>query len=82
MKQRILNILIALDQFIYVLITLGEGMPDETMSAAAYRAHLTARPWGFMKKVIDRLFWFDPDHCYQAYMSEVNGTQLPFGERR
>lgn len=81
-KQRILNLLIALDQFVYVLITLGEGMPDETMSAAAYRAYITGRPWGFMKRVIDRLFWFDPDHCYQAYMSEVNGTQLPFGERR
>lgn len=81
-RQRILNLLIALDQFVYVLITLGEGMPDETMSAAAYRAHITRRPWGFMKRVIDRLFWFDPDHCYQAYMSEVNGMQLPFGERR
>lgn len=29
MKNRLLNILIALDQFVYVLITLGYGSPDE-----------------------------------------------------
>ncbi len=34
MKQRILNILIALDQLAYVLLTLGAGHPDETLSAS------------------------------------------------
>ena len=37
MKQRLLNILIALDQLAYVLVTLGAGHPDETLSAAAWR---------------------------------------------
>ena len=35
MRRRLLNILIALDQFVYVLLTLGHGSPDETLSAAA-----------------------------------------------
>lgn len=37
MKQRILNLLIALDQLAYVIVTIGEGHPDETLSAAAWR---------------------------------------------
>jgi hypothetical protein len=37
MKQRILNLLIVIDQLIYVVITLGSGCPDETMSSAAWR---------------------------------------------
>lgn len=70
MKQRLLNLAIALDQFMYVLVTLGKGMPDETMSAAAYRAHRLGLPWGFMHKVIDTLLWFDTNHCQKAYESE------------
>ena len=80
-KERALNLLIALDQFVYVVITLGEGMPDETMSAAAYHGWLLGRPWGFMRRVIDAIFFFDPNHCYQAYLAEIGGQQLPEGER-
>lgn len=37
MTKRLLNVLIALDQLAYVLLTLGRGSPDETLSAAAWR---------------------------------------------
>lgn len=77
MKQRIKHLLIALDQLVYVVITLGVGMPDETMSAAAYRMELNRKPFGFMRYVIDVLLWFDVDHCHQAYLSEVTKKQLP-----
>lgn len=77
MKQRILNLLIALDQLVYVVITLGVGMPDETMSAAAYRMELAGKPAGVFRRFIDALFWFDADHCHQAYLSEVGKKQLP-----
>jgi hypothetical protein len=40
MRRRLLNLLIAIDQIIYVLLTLGHGSPDETLSAAAYRLWL------------------------------------------
>lgn len=46
MKQRLLNLLIALDQLAYVLLTLGAGHPDETLSAAAWRTEQAGRPWG------------------------------------
>ena len=77
MKQRILNLLIALDQLIYVVITLGVGMPDETMSAAAYRMELAGKPAGVFRQIIDALLWFDVDHCHQAYLSEAGKKQLP-----
>lgn len=79
MKQRIKHLLIALDQLTYVVITLGAGLPDETMSAAAYRMERNGKPFGFMRPIIDALLWFDTDHCHQAYLSEVGKKQLPEG---
>lgn len=35
MKQRLLNFLVALDQLVYVALTLGSGMAHETISGAA-----------------------------------------------
>lgn len=78
MKQRALNLLIALDQFLYVVFTLGVGMPDETMSAAAYRGELDGRILAkFFRPVIDTLFWLQPEHCRKAYESELKRSQLP-----
>ena len=72
MKRRFINILIALDQFLYVLITLGNGAPDETMSAAAWRMERAGKWQGkLFRLLIDRLFWFDPDHCQKAFQAEL-----------
>jgi hypothetical protein len=72
MKQRILNLLIAIDQLIYVVITLGSGCPDETMSSAAWRLEQKGKIQGkIFRPLIDWLFWFDPDHCKTSYESEV-----------
>ena len=79
MKQRILNILIALDQLAYVLLTLGAGHPDETLSAAAWRTEQTGKLGGrIFRPLIDLLFRpFERDHCRKAYESERQGHQLP-----
>jgi hypothetical protein len=72
MKRRILNLLIAFDQFIYVVVTLGGGHPDETMSAAAWRLEQKGRWQGkLLRPLLDKLFWFDPDHCRTSYESEM-----------
>ena len=34
MKRRILNLLIAIDQLAWVALTLGNGLPDETVNCA------------------------------------------------
>lgn len=77
MKRRILNILIAIDQLVYVLLTLGRGDPDETMSAAAWRLEQN-RHWAgrLFRPMIDTLFWFDPDHCRTSYESELARAKM------
>lgn len=64
-----LRLLLAIDQLLNVAICNGE--PDETMSSAAYRMECSGHFWGFMRPVIDRLFWFQPNHCKKAYESEL-----------
>lgn len=79
MKQRALNLLIALDQLTYVLLTLGAGHPDETLSAAAWRVEKAGKPWGrIFRPVIDFIFLpMERNHCYRSYISEQRGAQLP-----
>lgn len=78
MKRRLLNLLIAFDQLAWVLLTLGNGSPDETISAAAWRMEQQGKRAGrWLRPVIDALFWFDPDHCRKAYNSEFHKIQLP-----
>ena len=78
MKRRILNLLIAIDQLAWVALTLGNGLPDETISAALWRTEQQGKVFGrFFRPLIDTLFWFDPDHCKSAYNSELRKLQLP-----
>ena len=82
MKRRLLNIAIALDQLAWVLLTLGNGSPDETMSAAAWRMEQQGKMAGrVLRPVIDALFWLEKDHCLHAYNAEFQKLQLPGGYR-
>ena len=73
MWQYIKNLLIALDQ---LLNALFGGWPDSTLSARAYRLEQErGRKWP--RVLIDTLFFFDRDHCYQSYLSEIERKQLP-----
>jgi len=70
MKRCVLNLLIALDQMVFCLITFGASDPDETMSSAAWRMEQDGKFFGFMRPVIDTLFWFDRNHCLRSYLKE------------
>lgn len=61
------RVLVALDQFIAVLI-FG-CMPDETISAMAHRRH-----WRRTESFINWLF-HDDLHCAHAYVSEMTAEQ-------
>jgi hypothetical protein len=63
--------LIAIDQLINAV--LG-GWADETLSSRAWRLRVK-RPWVY--RTIDCLFFWDPNHCYNSYQSEVQRRQLP-----
>ena len=82
MKRRALNILIALDQLAWVLLTLGNGQPDETISAALWRMEQQGKRAGrWLRPVVDALFWFDPEHCRTSFESERAQAQLPAAYR-
>ena len=70
------NLLIGLDQLINTLVWIkgdGFGMPDETLSARAWRLRDQSNAW----KRIDALLFFDKDHCRTSYESELQRKQLP-----
>lgn len=75
--RRLLNFLVALDQFLHVVLTLGNAAPDETISAAAWRMEQENKWQGrLLRPVIDFLFLpIEKDHCYKAWLAEINGTQ-------
>jgi len=78
MKQRLLNLLISLDQFVFCLLTIGASDPDETLSAAAWRWELQGKIMGkLLRPTIDLVIWFDRRHCFNSYQSEKLGKQLP-----
>lgn len=78
MRQRILNLLIALDQFLFCCLMLGNSYPDETASACAWRLEQAGRIQGrIFRPLIDALFWFDHHHCLECYKIERDRRQLP-----
>ena len=83
MKQRLLNLLIAIDQLLWVVFTLGKGSPDETISAAAWRMEQEGKLAGrILRPLIDLLFLpIERDHCYLAWFSEIQRSQLPSAYR-
>jgi hypothetical protein len=79
MRQRLLNLAIAIDQLLWVVLTLGKGYPDETISAAAWRMEQQGKIAGrIFRPLIDLLFLpIERDHCRLSFESEVRGAQLP-----
>ena len=67
------KVLIAVDQLVNALLA---GWPDETMSSRAWRWEQNGvRVWP--RRLIDRIFFWAPNHCRESYVSERKGRQLP-----
>jgi len=79
MKRRLFNFVVALDQLAYVIVTLGAGHPDETLSAAAWRTEQDGKLLGrLFRPLIDFIARpFERDHCRAAYESEIKRRHLP-----
>lgn len=67
--NRIVNILFALDCFVFALLTIGGSYPSESFSSAAYRAEKERRFYGKTRPLIDAVFarLGQIDHCARAY---------------
>ena len=72
-KTYLLNILISFDQLVNVLFL---GQPDETISSRAWRCKDANSFWKVMRKFIDLLFFFQQQHCFKAYLTEINRKQI------
>ena len=72
------NFLIGIDQAVNCLVKLsdGWGLPDEMLSARAWR--LRAEHPALMRW-IDRLYFWDAAHCRECYEIELQRRQVPAG---
>lgn len=54
-------------------VLLFNGSPDETVSGRAYRQGVLMQHagWARARRVIDRVFWWDGEHCYKSHMQDV-----------
>lgn len=66
------QVLVALDQLVNALIG---GFADETLSSRAHRRRLRGK--GGCAWVIDHIFFWQDEHCLNAYVSEFKRSQLP-----
>ena len=52
----------------WLMETFFGGLPNETISAAGWNAHITGRFFGFTYLLIDLIFYpFQRDHCRKAW---------------
>lgn len=75
-KRRILTILIALDIFVFAVITLGGTKRNETISAAAWELERDGKWTGkLFRPLIDFLFSaIQHNHCHEAWLIENTET--------
>lgn len=67
------QVLLAIDQLVN---TIFGGYADESISSRSHRAYVSGkRKW--TRNLINALFFWQIDHCKEAYESEIERSQLP-----
>lgn len=79
--HNLFQLLVALDQFLNVLVCMfiepkEKHWADETFSSHIYR-HYRDGKWKFMYKLVNHLFFWQTDHCKEAYESEMERMHEP-----
>lgn len=76
--NRVFQLLLSLDQTFNTFISLfiGGGWADESLSARAYRSR-EHKYWNKAYKAINKIFFWQTNHCEEAYLAEKNQQQLP-----
>ena len=72
-KQYLINLLLAVDQLVNVVFL---GQPDETISSRAWRCKDSNSFWKHFHNFINILFFFQKDHCYKAYLAELERKHI------
>ena len=83
-RARLSRPIYILSRFAEMLIAAGSrvlnaavfgGSTHQTTSARAYIDGMSDPKWAKRRAVIDRLFWFQPNHCKTAWLKEVAAAQ-------
>ncbi len=67
-----IQVLLAKDQ---IGNAYAAGWADESISARAWRLRHIRR-WALMRRLVDALFFWQPDHCLNAYRDERDRLQI------
>lgn len=84
LKHNLKHLLIALDQFFNVFLCMlimpaTKHYADETLSSHCYRWSVAGTAQ-WPRNILDKIAYYlgdGKDHCYNSYMSERCGKQLP-----
>lgn len=79
LDQAVLNVggfLWSAAALVFHCLPVCETWADETLSSRAWRWDKDGVR-GWPRKLIDRLFFWEEDHCLASYTSEREGRQLP-----
>ena len=68
------QILLGIDQLINTVLW---GYADESLSARSWRNQYKKRRYAISVKVINCVFFWQKNHCQEAYSSEKKRRQLP-----
>jgi len=83
-RTRLSRPLYILARFAEMLISSGSrvinaavfgGSTHQTTSARAYIDGQTNAKWAKRRNMIDRVFWFTPNHCASAWAAEVEAAK-------
>ena len=77
MKQRLLALDQLVNTFVYAKADRRCGYADETLSARCWRLRNSSKLWSTAHKIVDTIFFFDKNHCFESYKSEILHRQLP-----
>jgi hypothetical protein len=80
-KHNIFQLLVSLDQNLNVIFSMifkhkEKAWADETLSAHAYRIYLETGE-DIPMKIYNKIFFWQEDHCKEAYESEKLRKHLP-----
>lgn len=81
-RQRLRHVLVAANQLILSLLTLGSAYPDETISSALWRMELSGRWQGRLFRPVVDFLWshilrIESEHCYKSFVAAVRRRQIP-----
>ncbi len=81
MKSRVIKLFVLMSQLLNVLLL--DGSPDETISGRCYRQGvlLGDQRWYEWRNRINRVFFWQPDHCRSSHGRDVEFARIILGNK-